>query len=48
MTCENPIKHKLQKVFDSWFDTFSVERKLSDEQIECMQFGICNFAPRQV
>ena len=48
MTCGNPIKHKLQKVVDSLLDMFLVERKLSDEQMECMQFGICDYAPRQV
>ena len=48
MTCGNPVKHKLQKVIDNWLDMFSVERKLSDEQMECMQFGICDYAPRQV
>ena len=48
MTCGNPIKHKLQKAVDNWLDMFSVERNLSDEQVECMQFGICDYAPRQV
>ena len=48
MTCGNPIKHKLQKVVDNLLDMFSVEKKLSDEQMECMQFGICDYAPRQV
>ena len=48
MTLGNPIKHKLQKVFDNWLDKFSVERKLSDEQIECMQFGICDYAPKKI
>ena len=48
MTCGNPVKHKLQKVIDHWLDMFSVERKLSDEQMECMQFGIRDYAPRQV
>ena len=48
MTCGNHIKHKLQKAFDNWLDMFSVERKLSDEQIECRQFGICDYAPREV
>ena len=48
MTWENPVKHKLQKVIDNWLDMFSVERKLSDEQMECMQFGICEYAIRQV
>ena len=48
MTCGNPIKHKFQQVLDNWLDMFSVERKLSDEQMECMQFGICDYVPRQV
>ena len=48
MTCGNPIKHKLQKSVDNLLDMFSVKRKLSDQQIECMQIGICDFAPRQV
>ena len=48
MTCGNPIKHKLQNVFDNWLDIFSVEKKLSDDQMECMQFGICDYASRQV
>ena len=48
MTCRNPIKHKLQKVVDNWLDMLSVERTLSDEQMECMQFGICDYVPRQV
>ena len=46
MTCGNPIKHKLQKVVDHWLDMFSVERRLSDDQMECKQFGICDYAPR--
>ena len=48
MTCGNPIKDKLQKVFDNWLDMFSVEKNLSDAQMECMQFGICDYAPRKV
>ena len=48
MAYVNPIKHKLQKAFDNWLDMFSVERNLSDEQMECMQFGICEYTPRQV
>ena len=48
MTCGNPIKHKLQKVLDNWLDMFLVEKKLSDDQMECMQFGICDYASRQV
>ena len=48
MTCGNPIKHKIKNVFGNWFDILSIERKLTDDQLECMQFGICNYSPRQV
>ena len=48
MAFGNPIKHKLQKLVDKWLDMLSVERKLSDDQIECMQFGICDYAPKEV
>ena len=48
MTCGNPDKRKLPKVVDNWLDMFSVERKLSDSQMECMQFGICDYAQRKV
>ena len=44
MTCGNLIKNKIQYLFD----TLSIERKLTDAQMECMQFGICDYAPRQV
>ena len=48
MTYGNLIKNKIQNVFRGLFDTSSIERKLTDAQIECMQFGICDYAPRQV
>ena len=48
MTYVNPIKIKIQNAFSGLFDTLSIERKLTDAQIECMQFGICDYAPRQV
>ena len=48
MTCGNPIKHKFQNAFNSFIDAISFERKLSDDQMECMQFGICDYSPRQV
>ena len=48
MTYENLIKNKIQHVFDDFFDSLSIERKLTDAQMECMQFGICEYAPRQV
>ena len=36
----NLIKNKIQNIFS--------KRKLTDNQMECMQFGICDCAPRQV
>ena len=48
MTCENPFKHKIQKIVGNFLDMFSIEKKLTDEQMECMQFGICNYAPKKV
>ena len=44
MTCENPTKHNFQNIFNY----FSFRRKLSDDQMECMQFGICGYSPKQV
>ena len=48
MTYENLIKNKIQHVFDNLFDLLSINRKLTDAQMECMQFGICEYAPKQV
>ena len=48
MTYENLIKNKIQNAFSGLFEMLSIERKLTDDQIECMQFGICDYAPRQV
>ena len=48
MTYGNLIKNKIQNAFGSLFDTLSMERKLTDAQMECMQFGICDYAPRKV
>ena len=48
MTYGNLIKNKIQHVFGSLFDSLSIERKLTDAQMECMQFGICDYATRQV
>ena len=47
MTCGNPIKHMFQNALDSFIDATSFERKLSDDQMECMQFGICDYSPKQ-
>ena len=48
MTCGNHFKHKIQKVLGNFLDLFSVEEKINDEQMECMQFGICDYVPKQV
>ena len=48
MTYVNLIKNKIQHGFGGFFDTLSIERKLTDAQIECMQFGICEYSQRQV
>ena len=48
MTYGNLIKNKIQHVFGGLFDAFSIERKLTDAQMEYMQFGICDYAQRQV
>ena len=45
MTCGNPIKHKIQNVFGNLLDMLSIERKLTDDQLECMQFSICDYSP---
>ena len=48
MTGANPFKLKIQNVLFNWLNIFSIERRLTDDQIECMQFGICDYAKRQV
>ena len=48
MTYKNLFKNKIQHVFGGLFDSLSTERKLTDAQMECIQFGICDYAPRQV
>ena len=48
MTCGNPFKHKIQKVVGNFLDFFSVEKEITDEQMECMQFGICDYSLKQV
>ena len=48
MSCGNPFKHKILKIIDSWLNMLKSESKLSDEQMECMQFGICDHTPKIV
>ena len=48
MTYGNLIKNKIQHIICGLFDTLSIQRKLTDAQMQCMQFGICVYAPREV
>ena len=48
MSCGNPFRHKIQKVVGNFLDIFSVKRKQTYEEMECMQFGICDYEPKQV
>ena len=47
MTCGNPFKHKIQKVIGNFLNVFSIEENITDEEMECMQFGICDYAPKK-
>ena len=47
MSCGNPNKHKIKKIIDNWLDMFKFESRPTDEQMECMQFGICDYAPKK-
>ena len=48
MTFGNTFKHKIQKIVSNFLGTFSIKEKLTDEQMECIQFGICDYAPKKV
>ena len=52
MSCGNPYKHKIQNTIHFFLDTFSGRnsnsRALTDDQMECVQFGICNFTPKKL
>ena len=52
MSCGNPYKHKIQNTIHFFLDTFSGRnsnsRSLNDDQMECMQFGICSFVPKDL
>ena len=48
MTCEKPIEHKIKNVFGNWLNVFSIERKLTNDQMESMQFGIYDYSDRKV
>ena len=44
----NPFKNKFQNAFNYFINVISFERKLSDDKMECIQFGICDYSPKQV
>tara|TARA_Y100001970_G_scaffold97195_1_gene122395 strand:+ start:424 stop:594 length:171 start_codon:yes stop_codon:yes gene_type:complete len=48
MTYGNQFKNKIQKLFDSFLDMFPVEEKITDEQMECIQFGICDYVSKEL
>ena len=43
MSCGNPYKHMIKNALTPFIDAMSSEKKLSDEKLECMQFGICDY-----
>ena len=45
MTYENLIKNKIQNEFSGLLKTLSIERKLTDDQMKCKQFGIFEYVP---
>ena len=50
MSCGNPYKHMLQNAVNSFLNIFTAldsnSSALTDDQMECMQFGICSFVPK--
>ena len=50
MSCGNPYKHIFQNAVNSFLDIFNAiesnSRALTDEQMECIQFGICYSVPK--
>ncbi len=52
MSCRNPYKYKIQNSIHSFVNMFtalnSSRRALTDDQMECMQFGICSFVPKDL
>ena len=48
MTFGNAFRDKIQKLSGNFIDMFSVKKKTTDEHLECIQFGICDYSPKQV
>ena len=50
MSCGNLHKHMLQNAVNSLLDIFTTiksnPRAVNDDQMECMQFGICSFVSK--
>ena len=50
MSCRNPYKHMLQNAVNSFLDIFTTiksnPREVNDDQMECIQFGICSFVSK--
>ena len=38
----------IRDTFKSFIEAISSERKLSDHQMECIQFDVCEYSPKQV
>ena len=52
MSCGNPYRHILQNAVNFFLNIFTVlesnSSAVNDEQMECMQFGICSFVPKKL
>ena len=50
MSCGNQYKHILQNAVNSFLNIFTAlefdSSALTDDHMECMQFGICSFVPK--
>ena len=50
MSCGNPYKHRFKNAVNSFLNIFTAlesnSRALTDDQMECMQFGICSYFPK--
>jgi len=51
MSCGNPYKQKLQNSVHFFLNSFTASdskaKTLTDDQMECMQFGICTFIQKK-
>ena len=48
MSCRNPYELRIKNAFKPFIYSIRSEKKLSDEKLECIQFGICDYRPEQV